>query len=129
MNNLPAGVTPREIDHLCRPDDSFPNRHDCILCSRQIEQDDDTRWWFFSDEFTSYKPTHRADFTDAFETHAGWVCGTSCWNDYAIDAEEKCDRCDGTGLTRDFDTCSYCSDGSNKLEPRPRLQLVKGRTA
>lgn len=87
--NYPDSVSQRDITALCQTDNSTPNRHDCMLCSREIEQCDDTRWWFFSDEFVHTKPTHRCDFTDAFETFAGWVCSTACWNDYAMDAEES----------------------------------------
>lgn len=89
MSNLPPGTTQRDIDKLCQASDSTPHRFDCMLCSREIEQCDDTQWFFFTDEFTHTKPTHRCDFTDAFETHAGWVCSTACWNDHALD--ENCE--------------------------------------
>ena len=93
MNNIPAGTTPRDIDNLCRPaDNDFPNRHDYIGCHREIEQDDDTRWFFFSDEFPTWKPTHRSDFTDAFITQEGWWCSKDCYNELALDAEQPSTR-------------------------------------
>jgi hypothetical protein len=89
--NYPSGTTQRDITNLCNGDNRYPNRHDCILCNREIEQDDDTRWWFFAADFTDWRPTHRCDFTDAFETHAGWVCSAACWNDHALDLDEVSD--------------------------------------
>lgn len=91
--NYPNGVTSGDIDSLCQSDNSTPNRHDCIGCSREIEQCPDTRWWFFSDEFTHYKPTHRADFTNAFDTQEGWWCSADCFNELALDAEPHASDC------------------------------------
>ncbi|HTF70250.1 MAG TPA: hypothetical protein VK638_46995 [Edaphobacter sp.] len=102
--NLPAGVTPRDIDNLCRPDDSFPNRHDCVGCKREIEQCPDTGWFFISEDFPTWKPTHRSDFTLAFKTEEGWWCNAGCYNDHAVDAEPA-------------------------IAARPVLHLVKGRMA
>lgn len=64
-----------------------PNREICFLCRRAILQDDDTGWWYLEDE-SGWVPTHKSDFTPAYETQAGWVCSTDCFNDHAIDAEE-----------------------------------------
>lgn len=86
--NYPNGVTSGDIDNLCQTDNSTPNRHDCIGCHREIEQDDDTRWWFFSDEFPYTKPTHRCDFTVPFETEEGVWCNEGCYNELAINADE-----------------------------------------
>ncbi len=33
------------------------------------------------------------------------------WKCNGEDGPEKCTRCDGTGLTRDYETCSYCKEG------------------
>jgi hypothetical protein len=69
----------------------FPNRHDCILCGREVEQDDDTRGWYFADDFVYTRPGRPYEFTDAFETFAGWCCGSQCWNDHALDLVDLVD--------------------------------------
>ena len=84
MSNIPPGVTPRDIDNLCSIDRYQPNQQECILCSRVIEQDHMTRQWFDADEFAYFKPFYRSDFLNSFETQAGWVCSTDCYNERCI---------------------------------------------
>lgn len=88
MNPYPAGTTPRDIDNLCITDDSYPNREECFLCKCMIQQCPDTRWWFVEDP-SGWVPTHRSDFTDAFQTQEGWVCSTDCWNENCAVNEEE----------------------------------------
>lgn len=58
-------------------DNSNPNREECFLCRRMIQQSADFDRWFIEDE-SGWVPTHYSDFTDAFETEAGWVCSMDC---------------------------------------------------
>ena len=64
-----------------------PNREECFLCHRMIQQSADFDRWFIEDE-SGWIPTHYSDFTDAYETQEGWVCGPECWDNHAVDAEE-----------------------------------------
>jgi hypothetical protein len=80
MSNYPPGFTQGQHDRVFA-DGGTPNVEDCYLCGRQIEQDDDSRLWF--DAELGRKPCFRSDWLDSFETQAGWICSTACWNDYA----------------------------------------------
>lgn len=66
-----------------------PNREECFLCRRMIQQDPDFDRWFIEDE-SGWVPTHYSDFTDAFQTQQGWCCGSACWNDnVALNEDES----------------------------------------
>jgi hypothetical protein len=70
-------------------EDSYPNREECFLCRRMIQQCPDFERWFIEDE-SGWVPTHYSDFTDAFQTEQGWVCGSSCWNEnVALNEDES----------------------------------------
>jgi hypothetical protein len=89
MSNYPAGFTQGEHDRtFADAPNQFPNTEECFLCHLQIEQDDDTRWWF--DANLAWKPTFRSDWLDSFETQSGWVCSSQCWNDrVALNEDES----------------------------------------
>lgn len=89
MSNYPAGVTTRDIDNLCLPNNHLPRREECFLCKRMIQQGEDFDRWFVEDE-SGWVPTHYSDFTDAYLTEQGWCCGTSCWNEnVALNEDES----------------------------------------
>lgn len=94
--NLPHGVTTRDIDNLCRPtDNDFPNRVECVLCKREMEQDDSTRRWFDAEDIAAFGMTYCLTFSnalDVFEMQGGLCCGAACYNDRAIEAEESSTR-------------------------------------
>lgn len=62
-----------------------PNRQICFLCGRSILQCDDSGWWYLEDE-SGWVPTHKSDFTNAYETKQGWICGTACWDNHSVEA-------------------------------------------
>ena len=85
MADSQVTLAQRENDVRFSSEPSSPNRHECVLCLREIEQDGHRRW-FFSD--AAWTPTFRSDFVDAFQTQQGWICSTSCFNDHAVEAEQ-----------------------------------------
>lgn len=87
MSNYPAGVSQGDIDALCMPTNSLPNREECFLCKSMIQQQEDFGWWFIED-VSGWVPTHKADSTDAFQTEQGWCCSTDCWNENCALNEE-----------------------------------------
>lgn len=74
-------------DGLRFASETSPNREECFLCHRMIQQDPDTGWWFIEDE-SGWVPTHKSDFTNAYETRQGWICGTDCFDEHALSAVE-----------------------------------------
>jgi hypothetical protein len=87
--NLPNSVTPRDIDNIFQADDSTPNREECFLCKRMIQQSPDFGLWFIEDG-SGWVPTHYSDFTDAVLTEQGWLCSVACWNEnVALNEDES----------------------------------------
>jgi hypothetical protein len=62
----------------------YPNHFNCILCGVDVEQDDDTRGWFFADNCVYTKP-RLSDFTTPYETELGRCCNEECWEDFKND--------------------------------------------
>jgi hypothetical protein len=85
----------------------YPNREECFMCHRVIQQDDSTRRWFLEDDaqMGEHYCLTFCDSLDAFETQGGWCCSTICWNE----------------------NCALNEDES--IPVRPVLFLVKAVTA
>jgi hypothetical protein len=91
--NYPAGFTQGEHDRTfggARGND-YPNREDCFLCSRSIEQDPESRHWFLEEDVDLYGIENLgfSQSVDAFETQEGWVCSADCWNDNCAVNEDE----------------------------------------
>ncbi len=85
MNNYPPGFTQGQHDRIFADAlNQNPNREECFLCRRMIQQDPDTGWWFVEDE-SGWIPTHKSDFTNAYQTQEGWICSTVCYDDHTVE--------------------------------------------
>lgn len=72
-------------------EERYGNEEDCILCHRAFVQDDFDRRFYLTDDVQLYgfRNLGYSRSLDSFETQAGWVCSSDCYNDHAIDAEEE----------------------------------------
>lgn len=85
MSDSQLYLAQREADARFSSEPS-PNREECFLCKRMIQQCPDFDRWFVEDE-SGWVPTHYSDFTDAYQIQEGWVCGTACYADHTVEPE------------------------------------------
>jgi hypothetical protein len=104
VSNYPAGFTQGEHDRtFADAPNQFPNREACVLCSREIQQDDDTRRWYYADDVDALGMNYMLGYhnaLDAFEAQGGWVCGAGCYNDHTVMTEAEEDAYMGLRLVK-----------------------------
>lgn len=88
MSNYPPGFTQGQHDRAfadATDEDRYGNEEDCFLCHRAFIQDSfDRRFYYVADvELHSFQNLSYSKSINPFETKAGWICDSACWNEYA----------------------------------------------